>query len=101
MERMGMLFQLGGTFKYADGTECSGSDNIEQNRMTYGLNNGFLSFMTDGGVQYVTRASPAKLRELDIAGYTDSGLGVPFSNGQKPVPGSYEYEQWDRMMQED
>ena len=101
LEKMGILFQLSGVIKCEDESELEGSTVTPANMKTYGANNNLLTFMTEGGLQYVTRSNSQKLRELEAAGYTNSGMGVPFSNGQKPKQDTPEWDQYDAMMKED
>ena len=52
---------------------------------SYGTNNGYLAFVTKGGLRYVTPASSDKTRELESLGYKATGLGVPLSNNEVPA----------------
>ncbi|MCX6752474.1 MAG: hypothetical protein NTZ87_03175 [Candidatus Nomurabacteria bacterium] len=100
MKKMGALVQLSGTIRLEDGGEILPGAS-EEDKKTFGSNNGFISFVTEGGVQYVTKYSSKKALDLEIAGYRRAGLGVPFSNGEKPSGSSqFIYNQWERMVHE-
>jgi len=52
---------------------------------TFGTNNGKLAFVTEGGLMYVTTATPEKINELEAMGFKNTGLGVPLSNMEIPA----------------
>jgi len=58
---------------------------------TYAVNNEMIAFANSEGMVSFAPNSQARIEELRQLGYTESGLGVPYSNeGGMPPPGSVE-----------
>ena len=64
----------------------------------YCTNNGRVVFVYRDGHTYVTRGYWIK-RELDKAGYKESSLFVPFSNGEQ-ITDSFLAREWERICSE-
>ena len=99
LETMGQLCFISAVVQLENGSEITPSHD-DADKMGYGKNNGFISFVTEGGLQYVAKYSAEKEAALIAAGYENKSLGVPFSNGEKPRPGTQEFNSWLNMINE-
>ena len=65
----------------------------------YGWNNGVVAFVTEDGSYYVTPYCVEVAEVLRALGYVDSGIYVPFSNGDVPSDPALA-QQWEGLWQE-